>query len=147
KIRDRHRAGGDTEATVQLFRLLLEKDKEQHIQKSLSRTSKEQTLPPNVPKEHFDQLPYTPGVYYFHNEKGKVIYVGKANNIRYRVSSHFSNNSESRQKQNFMKHIHSISFQSCATELMACILESAEIKKRWPIFNHSQKRWEDVYGI
>ena len=147
RIRDRHRAGGDTEATVQLFRLLLEKDKEQHIQKSLSRTSKEQTLPPNVPKEDFDQLPYTPGVYYFHNEKGKVIYVGKANNIRYRVSSHFSNNSESRQKQNFMKHIHSISFQSCATELMACILESAEIKKRWPIFNHSQKRWEDVYGI
>lgn len=30
---------------------------------------------------------------------------------------------------------------------MACILESAEIKKRWPVFNTSQKRWEDIYGI
>ncbi len=30
---------------------------------------------------------------------------------------------------------------------MACILESTEIKKLWPIFNYSQKRWEDVYGI
>jgi DNA polymerase III subunit epsilon len=30
---------------------------------------------------------------------------------------------------------------------MACILESTEIKKRWPIFNSSQKRWEDIYGI
>ena len=30
---------------------------------------------------------------------------------------------------------------------MACILESTEIKKRWPVFNSSQKRWEDVYGI
>jgi DNA polymerase-3 subunit epsilon len=30
---------------------------------------------------------------------------------------------------------------------MACILESTEIKKRWPVFNHSQKRWEDIYGI
>jgi DNA polymerase-3 subunit epsilon len=30
---------------------------------------------------------------------------------------------------------------------MACILESTEIKKIWPIFNSSQKRWEDVYGI
>ena len=146
-IRDRHRAGGDTEATVQLFRLLLENDREQFIQKSLLRNSKEQVLPPNVPKEHFDQLPYTPGVYYFHNEKGKVIYVGKANNIRYRVNSHFSNNSESRQKQNFIRHTHAISFQSCATELMAHILESTEIKKLWPIFNYSQKRWEDVYGI
>ena len=146
-INDRHRAGGDAEATVKLFQLLLANDKEQHIQKSLQRNSKESVLPPNVPKEHFDQLPYTPGVYYFHNEKGKVVYVGKANNIRYRVNSHFSNNSNSRQKQNFLQHIHAISYQSCATELMACILESTEIKKRWPIFNSTQKRWEDVYGI
>jgi DNA polymerase III subunit epsilon len=147
QINDRHRAGGDTEATVKVFTLLLENDKELFIQKSLQRTSKEQVLPPNVPKEHFDQLPYSPGIYYFHNEKGKIIYVGKATNIRYRVNSHFSNNSESRQKQNFLRHTYAISFQVCATELMACILESTEIKKRWPIFNHSQKRWEDVYGI
>jgi DNA polymerase-3 subunit epsilon len=146
-IRDRHRAGGDTAATVEVFQLLLANDKEQHIQKSLQRNSKESILPPNVPKEHFNQLPYTPGVYFFHNEKGKVVYVGKANNIRYRVNSHFSNNSESRQKQNFMQHVHAISYQCCGTEMMACILESAEIKKRWPVFNSSQKRWEDVYGI
>ncbi len=146
-INGHHRAGADTEATVKIFQLLLANDKEQHIQKSLLRNSKEAILPPNVPKVHFDQLPYTPGVYFFHNEKGKIVYVGKANNIRYRVNSHFSNNSESRQKQNFLKHVHAISFQPCGTELMACILESTEIKKRWPVFNHSQKRWEDIYGI
>jgi DNA polymerase-3 subunit epsilon len=146
-VRNRHRAGGDTEATVALFKLLVENDREDHISKSLQRNSKEAVLPPNVPKEHFDRLPYQPGVYYFHNEKGKVVYVGKATNIRYRVNSHFSNNSESRQKQNFMKHVYGISYQVCGTELMACILESAEIKKRWPVFNQSQKRWEDVYGI
>lgn len=146
-VYDRHRAGGDTEATVKVFRLLLQHDREQHIEKSLRRNSKEAILPPNVPKEHFDQLPYTPGVYYFHNEKGKVVYVGKANNIRYRVNSHFSNNSQGRQKQHFMQHVHRISYQSCGTELMACILESTEIKKIWPVFNTSQKKWEDVYGI
>lgn len=146
-ISNRHRAGGDTAATTQVFQLLLQHDTEQHIAKSLQRNSKESILPPNVPKEDFDNLPYTPGVYYFHNAKGKVVYVGKANNIRYRVNSHFSNNSESRQKQNFMQHVHRISYQCCGTELMACILESAEIKKRWPVFNSSQKRWEDVYGI
>jgi DNA polymerase-3 subunit epsilon len=146
-IMDRHRAGGDAEATAKVFKLLLENDREEHIRKSLLRNSKEWILPPNVPKEDFDKLPYSPGVYYFHNEKGKVIYVGKANNIRYRVNSHFSNNSDSRQKHNFMQHVYGISFQPCATELMACILESTEIKKRWPIFNSSQKRWEDVYGI
>ncbi len=125
----------------------MQNDKEDHITKSLHRSSKEQSLPPNVPKEHFDRLPYTPGVYYFHNEKGKIIYVGKATNLRYRVSSHFSNNSSGRQRQNFLRHTHAINFQPCATELMACILESTEIKKWWPVFNNSQKRWEDVYGI
>jgi DNA polymerase-3 subunit epsilon len=146
-ITNRHRASGDAEATVEVFRMLLQNDKELHISKSLLKNSKEQSLPPNVPKEQFDKLPYCPGVYYFHNEKGKIIYVGKARNIRYRVNSHFSNNSESRQKQNFLRHVYDISFHPCATELMAQILESAEIKRLWPIFNYSQKRWEDVYGL
>ena len=147
QIKNHHRAGGDTEATVKIFEQLLKEDKENFIQKSLERNSKEFILPPNVPKEHFDQLPYTPGVYYFHDEKGKIIYVGKARNVRYRVNSHFSNNSQARQKQNFLRHTYSITHQPCATELMACILESTEIKKLWPVFNYSQKGWEDVYGI
>jgi DNA polymerase-3 subunit epsilon len=146
-INNRHRAGGDAEATVKVFSKLLENDKEDFISKSLLRNSKEQSLPPNVPKQHFEVLPVTPGVYYFHDAKGKIIYVGKAINIRSRVNSHFSNNSETRQKQNFITHIHSISFKSCATELMASILESVEIKKYWPKFNYSQKHWEDVFGI
>lgn len=146
-IRDRHRAGGDTRATAELFRRLVENDREDHIRQSLVRGSKEYLLPPHVPKEDFEKLPYGPGVYYFHDARGRVIYVGKARNLRYRVNSHFSNNSPGRQKQRFLQHIHSISFQSCGTELMACILESVEIKKRWPIYNQAQKKREDIYGI
>jgi DNA polymerase-3 subunit epsilon len=147
QLSSRHRAGGDADATVQVFEKLLQNDNDQFIEKSLQRTSKEQCLPPNVPKEQFDKLPLCPGVYYFHDQKGKVIYVGKALNIQNRVNSHFSNNSESRQKQNFIRHTYTISFQPCATELMACILESSEIKRLWPVFNYSQKRWEDEFGI
>ncbi|MER3499250.1 MAG: DNA polymerase III subunit epsilon [Chitinophagaceae bacterium] len=143
----RHRAGGDAAATVEVFHRLLKHDHQQNIVKSLQRNSKEQMLPPNVPKEDFEKLPHRPGVYYFHNQKGKVVYVGKARDIHNRVNSHFSNNSDSRQKQNFLRHVYNISFQTCATELMACILESSEIKRLWPEFNYSQKRWEDVYGI
>ena len=146
-IENRHRAGGDAEATVTLFKLLLKNDAKDAITNSLKRSSKEQALPPNVPKEHFDQLPGTPGVYYFHDNKGKVVYVGKAKNIKSRVNSHFSNNSDSRQKQNFMRHIYAISYQATATELMAAILESTEIKRLWPPFNSAQKKPEDVYGI
>jgi DNA polymerase III subunit epsilon len=146
-LEDRHRAGGDAAATVTLFGLLLQNDTKEIISNSLKKNSKEQTLPPHVPKADFTNLPSTPGVYYFHDNKGKVVYVGKAKNIKTRVNSHFSNNSDSRQKQNFLRHVCSISFQSTATELMAAILESTEIKRLWPQFNSSQKKPEDVYGI
>lgn len=147
EMSERHRAGGDAKATVELFHMMLQNDKDGAIKASLLRNSKEQMLPPNVPKEHFEQLPHTPGVYYFHDQKGKVIYVGKAKDIRKRVNSHFSTNSDSKQRQNFLKNTYAISFQATGTELMAAILESAEIKRLWPIFNASQKRPEDLYGI
>lgn len=146
-LTNRHRAGGDAEATVVLFKKLLQNDTKEIIQTSLNRNSKEAVLPPNVPKAHFDALPKNPGIYYFHDQKGKVVYVGKAKNIRSRVNSHFSNNSDSRQKQNFVRNVYGISFQSTATELMAAILESTEIKRLWPIFNTSQKRQEEIFGI
>jgi DNA polymerase-3 subunit epsilon len=146
-IQNRHRAGGDARATVTLFQQILANDEKGCVQTSLKKTSKEQTLPPNVPKEQFLQLPSTPGVYYFHDQKGKVVYVGKAKNIKSRVNSHFSNNSDSRQKQNFVRHVFGITFQPTATELMAAILESTEIRRLWPLFNTSQKKPEDVFGI
>ncbi|MFN2439541.1 MAG: exonuclease domain-containing protein [Chitinophagaceae bacterium] len=146
EIFNRHRAGGDAAATAVLFKKILHQDINV-VENNLKKTSKEQTLPPNVPKEHFTNLPYGPGVYYFHDSKGKIVYVGKAKNIKWRVNSHFTNNSAGRQKQNFIRHVYAISFQQTATELMAAILESAEIKRLWPQFNFSQKGPEEVYGI
>ena len=147
ELKNRHRAGGDANATVILFQKLLANDSKNIIATSLHRHSKEQALPPNVPRKHFTQLPSTPGVYYFHDSKNKIIYVGKAKNIKKRVSSHFSNNSDSKQRQNFLRHTYGISFNSCGTELMASILEATEIKRLWPIFNQAQKQPEETYGI
>lgn len=146
-LENHHRAGCDATATTIIFKKLLESDTKKEIEKSLLRNSKEQMLPPNVPATDFKALPATPGVYYFHNEKGKIIYVGKAKNIKARVNSHFSTNSDGRQRQNFLRHTYSITFHQTATELMAAILESTEIKRWWPEFNTSQKRQEDVFGI
>ncbi|MGE5520265.1 MAG: exonuclease domain-containing protein [Candidatus Dadabacteria bacterium] len=144
---NQHRAGGDASATVTLFKKLLENDRQDYIKTSLHRNSKERVLPPNVPQSDFEALPKQSGVYYFHNSKGKVVYVGKAKNIKARVNSHFSNNSDSRQKQNFMRYTYSISYKETATELMAAILESTEIKRLWPQFNTSQKLQDEVFGI
>jgi DNA polymerase-3 subunit epsilon len=147
EIEDRHRAKGDAEATVKLFHHLLQSDTSGHVQAMLKAKSKEQFLPPNIPAAEIKKLPSHPGVYYFHDKKGKVIYVGKAKSLSKRVNSHFSNNKSNKQKQEFLKKIYHISYQETATELMAFILESIEIKKLWPEQNRSQKRFDQVYGM
>lgn len=147
EIESRHRASGDALATVKLFHHLLTCDTNGHVEAMLKVKSKEQYLPPNISSSVVKKLPAEPGVYYFHDKKGKVIYVGKAKSLSKRVSSHFSNNKPNRQKQEFLKNIYNISYKTTATELMAFILESVEIKKLWPEQNRSQKRFDQSYGL
>ena len=146
-IEDRHRAGGDARATVTLLEKLIQNDTTDSIKKFLKKTSKEQSLPPNVPREHYERLPDLPGIYYFHDQRGQVVYVGKAIRIKKRVSSHFSNNSTAKQKQDFLRAIHAITYEVCGNELVALLLESHEIKRLWPEFNRSQKHYEPKFGI
>jgi DNA polymerase-3 subunit epsilon len=146
-IFNRHRAGGDTDATTQLFQVMLQNNGEVHIAEFLKRGSREQSLPPHLPKEQVINLPYSPGVYYFHNQHGKIIYVGKAKNLKYRVSSHFTHNGAGRQRQEFLRNVHRITYQTCSTELIAFILESIEIKRLWPEYNNSQKRFTPTFGL
>jgi DNA polymerase-3 subunit epsilon len=143
----RHRAAGDAEATAELFTLLLNSDSDGHIKQALKQNSKEQVLPANLPKKDVEQLPYSPGVYYFHDQKGKVIYVGKAKNIKKRVSSHFTGNNPGLQRQEFLRNIHQVSYQVCGTELIAFVLEAIEIKRLWPKYNRSLKRFENAYCL
>jgi DNA polymerase-3 subunit epsilon len=146
-ISNRHRAGGDADATVLLFEKILQAGGLEVIRGMLKGRNKEQYLPINLPAEQLDRLPQLPGVYYFHDQKGKVIYVGKAKNLRHRVASHFSNNKTGRQKQEFLRNIYSISHETTGTELMAFLLECVEIKRLWPLYNRSLKRFEPSYGL
>jgi len=144
-IEARHRAGGDAAATVILFEKLLAADDGSVLNYFVKRGSKEYQLPPNLPKSQFESLPEKTGVYFFHDESGKIVYVGKAVNIKKRVGQHFSGNMTTKQKQDFFRTVHAISYELCATELMALIHESVEIKKHWPSFNKAQKHAEFPY--
>jgi len=146
-LENRHRAGGDADATAILFSQLLEWDSENIIEKMIKKTAQDQRLPPNLPPEDFEKLPEKPGVYYFYNEEKKVIYVGKAVNLKKRVASHFTGNNIGSQRQNFLRDIHGISFEVCATEMMALLLECSEIKKLWPVYNRALKRFEPKFGL
>lgn len=147
RLTNHHRAGGDAIATAELFGMLVEKDAEGVINGMLKGRNREQYLPPNVPVEQVDNLPQVPGVYYFYNGKGKIIYVGKAVNLSKRIKSHFSNNKPNKQKAEFLREIHRISYKICATDLMAHILESTEIRRLWPSHNRSQRGYIPRFGL
>jgi len=146
-VENRHRAGGDADATVRLFETILKAGGLETIREMIRGRNREQYLPVNLPAGQVQQLPLSPGVYYFHDQKGKVIYVGKAKSLRHRVVSHFSNNKPGRQKQEFLRNIYSISYEVTGTELMAFLLECVEIKRLWPVYNRSLKRFEPLYGL
>lgn len=146
-IEGRHRAGGDALATAQIMQMIQEKDGLHVVKDMLKKENKMQILPPNLPEQQVKELPKNPGVYYFKDQKGKVIYVGKAKNIHKRVVSHFTGLDISKKRQDFLRCIYSISFQICPTEFAASLLESVEIKRLWPIYNKSQKRYEQLWGI
>jgi len=147
EIANRHRAGGDAAATVRIFDELLRRDNESHIVKALKRNSGETILPPNLPKDDFDKLPAKPGVYYFHDAHGHVIYVGKAINIKKRIAGHFSGDAREWSRSNIRNEIHHISYELTGNELIALILESQEIRRLWPKYNQAQKFRVEEWGI
>ncbi len=146
-INDRHRAGGDAEATAKIFDLLLKRDQDGIISRALKRNSGETILPPNLAKEEFDQLPAKPGVYYFLDAHSNIIYVGKAINIRKRIAGHFTGEAREWNRSNIRNEIHHITYELTGNELIALILESQEIRKWWPRYNLAQKNRVEEWGI
>ncbi len=144
-IQDRHRAYGDAAATATLFGCLITNDREGCIPKALKRNSGEAFLPPNMTLEKFISLPEEVGVYYFHDLHGKVIYVGKALNIKSRFKAHFSGGSKS--SQAMKAEVHEVSFELTGSDFLAQLLEALEIKRLWPKYNRSQKVRGTSWGI
>lgn len=143
---DRHRARGDAQATVILFELLLRQNKAPDVFKEfLNKNSREATLPPNLPKATFEALPNKAGIYYFKNKKGKIIYVGKAKDIKKRVLSHFY--SKTKKSLDMVRETGDIDFEISGSELVALLMEDAAIKQHFPIYNKAAKRSIQSFSV
>lgn len=79
-------------------------------------------------------IPENPGVYLM-KKNSKVIYVGKAKNLKNRVSSYFNREHESEKTRELVKNIEDIEFIICNSELDALVLENNLIKKYTPKYN------------
>src|SRR5215210_7189500 len=84
-------------------------------------------------------LPQSPGIYKYYNANGELLYVGKAKNIRKRVSSYFNKTLGSYKTGELVRRIHRIEFTIVHTEQDAFLLENSLIKQFQPLFNINLK--------
>ena len=145
-VNGRHRARGDAEATVILFQKLQAQEKSREVFSAfLNKNSKEATLPPNLPKEIFNAIPNSIGIYYFKNKKGEIIYVGKAKDLKKRVLSHFY--SKSQKSLDMVRETADIDFELSGSELIALLMEDAAIKHHFPLYNKVAKRTPKGFSL
>lgn len=91
---------------------------------------------PQLPlKIQIGTLPNSPGVYQFYDVDDKILYVGKAKNLKKRVSSYFNKNHEYGKTRILVKKIHNIKHIVVTTESDALLLENNLIKKYRPRYN------------
>ncbi len=150
-----HRALSDALTAAEILHRLLAMDAEGLVKKKISRLEKEVKLPLYLPPEKFHSIANVPGVYYMYGANGKPIYIGKAKNLKQRISQHFQQ-SDAARTQAFMKEVTELKTEPMGTELMAFVKEDVEIRKHWPKHNRAQKQinvgfhivpYEDQSGI
>jgi len=90
----------------------------------------------SILKASIKKAPKTPGVYFFEDSSGTLIYIGKASNLKNRLSSYFVKNAQLYgAKESLIENIHKIYWQTCESEAEALILEANLIKKFQPQYN------------
>lgn len=143
-VSDRHRAAGDAQATVTLFKMLLAKDLNKEIIKESIRLEPKYQMEPRL-LDIIDSLPSITGVYYMHDSNGEVVYIGKSKNIRRRVNQHFTSTNPKQRRMQLK--VAAVTYEETGSELVALLKESEEIKQIKPFFNRALKRSKFSHGL
>ena len=136
-VSDRHRANGDALATLKLFEILLQKDKDKLIVKNTIKIGNERDLSEKL-LSILDTLPVQSGLFYFHRYNDDIIYVGKGKNIQKLVNQVFLRTSG--QNRTLLKEMDSVSFELTGSELMAQIKFEEAISRHRPKHNKNKKQ-------
>jgi DNA polymerase-3 subunit epsilon len=146
EVKSRHRAMGDVKATFELIKKI-----EASSQGSLFHfkgvSSKKLVLPPHLVASEIEKLPHRPGVYYFYDQEGKLLYIGKSKDIKTRVQSHFRVDMKRKKDIQLKNLVAQIDYQLAGHEILAMLIECQEIKTHRPPFNHQYNRVRFPYGL
>lgn len=136
----RHRAYDDAHVLWQFLSHTQQQFSYDIITDAIGHQIKRPALPKNIELETINSLPSGPGVYMFEDEKGLPLYVGKSVNIRRRVLSHFTKDSEEYREFKIAQSVHAIRYESTGGELEALLRESHLIKTEQPLYNRRLRR-------
>lgn len=131
----RHRALPDAQVLAQFWRAVRAEWPAERLDAALEAVARRPSLPPQIPAELVDELPEAPGVYRFFGEAGALIYVGKANNLRERVLSHFMAAGRDAKSQRLSSQVRDIEWTETAGELGALLLEARLVRELQPVYN------------
>jgi len=135
-VTSRHRADGDAMATIQLFKLLLNKDIDKEIVKKSVKTLTTKKLAPKL-QDILDELPTKTGLFYIHNCSSTILYIGKSKNIKRTVNQLFLRTS---QKAKYIQNnVTSVSYEDTGNELIALLKFAEELKVNKPKYNFVKK--------
>jgi len=134
---ERHRANGDAIATLKLFKLLLAKDIEKTIIKDVVREEAHGELSQRQ-LDIVEQMPSEIGLYYMHDKKGDILFLGKSTNIKKRVNQHFTKNGD--KARQLQKETKKITFEKTGSELVALLKENEELSRNSPKYNANNRK-------
>lgn len=143
---ERHRASGDAKATLQLFKYLLEKDTKKDIITTYVKNDIRIEMTSRLLKI-LDELPERLGIFYIHNEEGRIIYVGKHKNIKNRVNQIFT--SVSKRDRYLQRHAYRVTYEETGNDLIATLKEIEIIQHNKPKCNSylPQNKLEITYML
>jgi DNA polymerase-3 subunit epsilon len=143
-----HRALDDARATAHVLWALLERAGPLGV----SHLDDLLRLPTARGAAHYDKidltdvLPRKPGVYFFADRHDKIIYVGKAKNLRTRVRSYFYGD-DRRSITQMLRDLHAIDYRVCATEIEAEITELRLIHAHRPRYNRRSRPPKSMHWV
>lgn len=136
----RHRAYDDAYVLWQFWQKIHDDFDSERLLSAFSTQHHRPSIPAYVDREHVDALPHAPGIYVFEDEKGYPLYIGKSIDIKKRVMSHFTCDTEEYKEFKISSAVRSIRCEQTAGELSALLLESRLIKQYLPLYNRRLRR-------
>lgn len=140
KVKGRHRAYDDAKAMWQFIQHTQSNFPAPLIEDAIRQQLKSPSLPKNLTPASVRNLPESPGVYIFEDDKGRPLYIGKSINIRKRVLSHFRSDYEYESEFKISQQVNHIETVVTGGELEALLLESKLIKDLQPVYNRQLRR-------